>query len=473
MRKLLAIAWRELYTRFTDRTLFIILLLAPLGISSIVGLAFGGLDSGASPVEHIPVAVINQDEGAQGVGALGASVSRLLVEGQLPAEQQESLSRCASESVEGAPPGPSLETLIDGEILDHGLAAELVAAGEIEAPASTGGGSGYLLEAGRAAVDIGRFTVLVVIPPDFTRSMTELAHPGLAPGSVKMELYANRGRRLAAGIVHSVVEGVTSQMASGNIAIGVTLNELAARSPAALPGMDSEELGTRFACAFSPGGETVSLDIRPVQSAAQENPAGGILVAVGSAQGMFFALFTGQFGILSLYQERKNWTLQRLIASPTPRWAILGGKLVGVMASILFQLIVLGLALTLVGGLMAGRLLFIWGENFALLACLLLAVATAVGGLGMMLAGILRSIEQANIVVSVLNIALGVLGGTFGFSLPVQVAGISLIHWGREAFQLLAAGQTDVDLHLAVLFGQGALLFTLGLIIFNRRFEVA
>jgi hypothetical protein len=75
-------------------------------------------------------------------------------------------------------------------------------------------------------------------------------------------------------------------------------------------------------------------------------------------------------------------------------------------------------------------------------------------------------------VVSVLNIALGVLGGAFGFFLPAQVAGISMIYWGREAFELLAAGQTDIGVHLAVLFGQGALLFGLGLLIFSRRFEV-
>jgi ABC-2 type transport system permease protein len=187
---------------------------------------------------------------------------------------------------------------------------------------------------------------------------------------------------------------------------------------------------------------------------------------------MFFALFTGQLGILCMYEERKNWTLQRLVASPTPRWAIFGGKLVGVIASVLFQLLALIIALILVGSLLSGKITMIWGNDFFRLAILLLAVSTSVGGLGMLLAGVLRSIEQANIVASVLNMGLGVLGGAFAFQLPRSVASVSLIYWGREAFQRLAAGNPDITLHLVVLFGQGILMFGLGLWLFMRRFEV-
>jgi len=122
--------------------------------------------------------------------------------------------------------------------------------------------------------------------------------------------------------------------------------------------------------------------------------------------------------------------------------------------------------------LMVGHLNLIWGQDLGLLGLLLLAASTAVGGLGMLMAGVMRSVEQANVVASVLNIGLGVLGGGFGFQLPVVVAGFSLIHWGREAFQLLAAGQTEIWLHLAILFGQGIVFFVIGLLLFNRRFEV-
>jgi len=84
---------------------------------------------------------------------------------------------------------------------------------------------------------------------------------------------------------------------------------------------------------------------------------------------------------------------------------------------------------------------------------------------------VLKSIEQANIVGSVLNIALGVLGGAFGFQLPRSVAQISLIYWARDAFDTLAAGRGDISLNLLVLFVEGVVMFAIGLFMFNRRFE--
>ena len=90
----------------------------------------------------------------------------------------------------------------------------------------------------------------------------------------------------------------------------------------------------------------------------------------------------------------------------------------------------------------------------------------------MLLAGVLKGVEQAGVVGSVLFIALGVLGGAFGFQLPRAVAQFSLVYWARNGFDLLAAGRGDVSLNILVLFVQGAVMFLIGLILFNRKFEV-
>ena len=87
------------------------------------------------------------------------------------------------------------------------------------------------------------------------------------------------------------------------------------------------------------------------------------------------------------------------------------------------------------------------------------------------MAGISKTPEQGQIFGSVLNMALATLGGSFGFVLPRQVASLSLVYWGRDAFQSLAAGQTDVGLHIVVLAIQGVVLFVLGVALFNRHFE--
>ena len=71
-----------------------------------------------------------------------------------------------------------------------------------------------------------------------------------------------------------------------------------------------------------------------------------------------------------------------------------------------------------------------------------------------------------------INISLAVLGGAFAFTLPDQVAKLSLIYWGVDAYTKLANSQADVAVNLLVLFGQGVVLFMLGAWLFKRRINL-
>jgi ABC-2 type transport system permease protein len=474
MDRLWAIALKEIRTRFTDRHLLLIMLAAPLAISTIIGLAFGGLGRTTSPIRDIPVAVLNHDRPATNGTSFGAMLAGLLTEGQLPDGVKSSLAACpqtpgtpSSGSAEG---NLTLNELIKGTTFDEATARGLIDNKAIATPAAGAGSPQYLEAAARAAVDRGIYTAVVIIPADFSTALMSLADPRQPQITAAITMYGNAGQGLSAGIVRSIVDSIAAQMIGGNIAIGAAMAEMAARQPLALAGASALDIGDMFICAFVPGNDLVQLIDQPLQ-ASQTSTAGALLVTFGSAQALFFALFTGQFGVLSMYEERKNGTLQRMLASPTPRWAILGGKLVGVLASVLFQLLALALALTVVGSLIEGHMAFIWGTDLPRLGLVFLAVAVAVSGLGMLLAGVLKGIEQANVMVSVLNIALGVLGGAFGFQLPRSVAQVSLIYWARSAFELLAAGRGDVSLNILVLFVEGAVMFAIGLALFNRRFE--
>jgi hypothetical protein len=150
----------------------------------------------------------------------------------------------------------------------------------------------------------------------------------------------------------------------------------------------------------------------------------------------------------------------------------LAGKLIGVFGSVVFQLLLLMLALTLVGSLLQGTPVFIWGENIWVVALVLISVSTSVSGLGMLLEGLVKSPEQAQVFSSVLNMGLAVLGGAFGFQLPGVISQFSLIYWGRDAFDTLAAGGVDVNLNLLILVLQGLAMFIVGLVLFQRKFEV-
>jgi ABC-type Na+ efflux pump permease subunit len=475
MDKLWVIAFKDIRTRFTDRNLLLIMLAAPLAISTIIGLAFGGLGRTTSPIQHIPVAVINSDQpGADGT-SYGAILAGLLTGGQLPAGTSTSLAACPQNSAQSnsssGEGSMTLAELIKGTTFDETVAQQLVAENKIDPPPVPVGDPDYLRLAAQAAVDKDIYNAVVIIPSNFSTALTSVADPRQPQTATTITEYVNAGEDIPAGIVRSVVDSITAKLTSGNIAIGATLTEIAKQQPAALAGISNQNLSKLFVCAFSPGNDLIQLANKPVQ-AAPRSTAGTLLVTIGSAQALFFALFVGQNGILSMYDERRNGTLQRILVSPTPRWVVLGGKLVGVMVSVLFQLIVLALALTLVGSILEGRLVFIWGSNLVMLGLLLLAITVAVSGLGMFLAGILKGIEQASIVGSVLNMALGVLGGAFGFHLSRSIAQISLVYWARDAFDLLAAGRGDITGNILVLFVEGAVMFGIGLLLFNRRFEV-
>jgi ABC-type Na+ efflux pump permease subunit len=476
MNKLWTIAWKELYTRFTDRNLILIMIATPLALSTIIGLAFGGLDSGNAPVRDIPVLVVNHDLGNEFGVNYGEVFLSLLVPGTgssgttgaiLPACSLDGEAGNTQENVQ-----VSLQELTEAQAFGSKQAQALVLDGSIPQPAAQPGSAAYVDSAAQAAVEKGLYTAAIVIPEDLSQQLSySPANP--STGQTQVTVYADPGRPLSAGIIGSIAEGITNQIATGTIAITATLTELQAQigSPAMGQVAGNLDFASAFVCAFDLGSNTISIDKQTVQRAAQENTGALILVAAGSAQAMFFALFTAQFGVLSMYEERRNWTLQRLIMSPTPRNIILGGKLVGVFVSVVFQLSMLFLALTLIGSLIQGKLTLIWGNQPALIVIVILAASLAVTGLGMLLAGIVKSPEQAQVFTSVLNIGLAVLGGAFGFALPRAISQLSMLYWGRNAFELLAVGQTGIWLNVLILAIQGAAMFAIGLFLFNRRFE--
>lgn len=474
MQSILAIAWKDIYLRFTDRTLLLIMIAAPLAVSIIVGLAFGGLGEDSAPVQNIPVAILNLDEGS----AQGINFGQVYLEVFSAAEIGESVLPACNYAGDATPADAdvdqsSMEQLIAPTLYNRAIARDLIQAGKFQPLELSEDDPAFLDTTVKTAVDNGIYHVAVIIPPGLSQSLTALGSPSNS-AVAGIEVYANAGHQLEGGVVLSIVEGVTNQILSGNITIAATLAELASRygqkaSNELAMNMDFQQT---FGCAFTTTLDTVYLDTQAVSEMAQGDPSSLLLVSVGSAQAMFFALFIAQFGILSMHEEKRNWTLQRMLTTATPRVSILAGKLIGVVVSVLFQLTILFLALSIVGSLMAGQITSIWGNEPLKIGFVMLAAAISVSGLGMLLAGVVKSPEQAAVIASVLNMGLAILGGAFGFFLPKQVAQLSILYWGRDAFVKLAAGGGGVSTNVLVLLLSGAVMFGVGLWLFNRRFEV-
>lgn len=152
---------------------------------------------------------------------------------------------------------------------------------------------------------------------------------------------------------------------------------------------------------------------------------------------VFFLLFTVQFGVSSLIDERAEGTLSRLLAAPVPRWSILAGKLLTSVVLGLASLTVLVVATSLLLGAE-------WGRPLPVAALVLCGVLAATG-ITAVVASTARTAEQAGSWQAVVAVSLGLLGGAF---FPIQqansfLATLSLVTphaWFMQGLSDLAGG---------------------------------
>ena len=535
MRKILAIAAKELYIFFRDRNLILLSFATPLVLSTIIGLAFGGVGGGSDRPDfsEIAVAVVNLDKGADIQELLGLP-NQFTDVNTLPFDPGEVEIPFGSSSVTLAALMESGSALNFGDQIAGVLLSQpvgnadtqggggfdigeiecrLLADGEGESPASfsAGGTLDDLLDASpvedadlaRAGVDNGEYAAAVIIPPDFSRAMIPLflldgegrvrAELGDPAGTV--EVYGNSGRPISARIVESIAAGIVNQFVRVGVALSATVETSAnaaidsfdlgavdisnldlsgvdvSAALASLQGLDASVLEP-LGCLIMPGASNITVARQPLDALQQAPTFARLIVPIGASQAVFFALFTGVFGIHSIYEERRHWTLQRMIVSPTPRFYLLVGKVAGNLVTVLLQILILLAALVVVASIVVGEPSMIWGTNAGALLAVTLSLALCVSGAGVLLVGLARTPEQVVLFGPLFNIGLAVLGGAFGFSLPEQAAQFSLIYWGVDAFTKLASGQPDIALNLLVLVAQGLVLFLVGMWLFKRRLDL-
>ena len=341
MRKILTIAWKEVFLTFTNRNLLIIMILSPLAVATIIGLAFGGSGANDIPIQDIPVAIVNRDQGNDFGVNYGAIFVSLLVpdeeRGLVPADEQAS-SQGSAQS-ETTPPtcglldqetsdqsgSNALFDLTDSVVFDLAAANALIESGDLEPPAHDTSEENYPELIAKLAVENGTYVAAIIIPPDFTERIAYIPvlHPSIEETGITV--YANSGSPISSSVINSIAGSITQRIEAGNITMAAAFDELQERYGAeALSAFSQDDYSSAFACAFDPGTDLVRLQAESVQGGAPNDTTTIILVSVGSAQAMFFALFTAQFGVLSMHEERREWTLQRLIISPHPSLPYLG-----------------------------------------------------------------------------------------------------------------------------------------------------
>ena len=278
--------------------------------------------------------------------------------------------------------------------------------------------------AARARVDGDSAAAAVIIPAGFTA--------GLSGKVIPLEIVTNPNRTAAAGIVVDVMGAFSSRLRS-------TL------------------LG-------APAGR---LTIKTTESG---NATGAVntLAFIAPAMALMFLMYRVSNGGRSLIVERTQGTLPRLLVSPTSAAQVLGGKMLGIFATGVVQVLVLVGASTLLFGLR-------WGDPVGVVVLVLAAVAGATGW-GMLLTALARSAGQVSAVGAALMLIFAILGGSFVRldAMPGWVRAVGMItpnSWGLNGFSTLALGGTlpDILTPIAALLVMAAVLFAISTGILTRR----
>ena len=162
--------------------------------------------------------------------------------------------------------------------------------------------------------------------------------------------------------------------------------------------------------------------------------------------------------------ERETGTLRRLITSPVSRVAILLGKALPFVLVSIVQLAFVLAVCNMIFGMELGN------EPLAL-GLIILCIGLTVGGMGILIAAVVRNGSQASIGAMVIALVLGVVSGCM--TPQVQIEGLKLItphYWAVEGIQNVIArgmGIEGVLTQSGILLGMAALFFVIGALRFK------
>lgn len=403
MTKILAFTLKELTLVFRDRTGLLLMLVAPLALTALMGFAFSNVNTGGlAPIE---VVIVNQDEGPLGQQVL--------------------------------------------EALEKNLSDLLTITLETDAAAA------------RQMIDDDQAAAAVILPTDLSARIMAAA----ADESTTIEIYANPGRPIGAGVVKTVFARFIQQMTAARLGTSVTIEQLihSGRLAPQDAGAVAEKLGGRVAEAF------IQRQLVTVQGTTVALAGEGqfnFLAYYAPSIAIMFLMFTMAGSARSLLNEKEIGTLARLRSTPTTAGEILGGKISGVFFVGLTQMTILIFATHFMG--------VRWGDPLAVGVFTALVVA-AIGALGLVIASIAQSHAQANVIGSAVVMILSAVGGSFlpRAAYPEWLRTLSLIGpnaWGIEGFQKLTQGATLGDLggELLALTVMTVVFFSIALVGFRR-----
>lgn len=407
------IAWQDTVIRLRDRNAFILMLLAPLIITAIMGAALGRVvTSQDSTDKGISVALVNEDK-----GELGTRFARELGGSGFLNPRTAADPASARKMVEE---GEAYAVVLIAHNLSDNLAAR---AGEASGNTD--------------ARSVIQLHTPAPLPEETTRLIRQ-----------EVTVIANRlsaetlGRRIS-----------IEQIKRPDLAlVAGAANSASASQNGDARGAENSVVGVKVVDAGNKG--------------TNSNP----FAFFAPSMAIFFLMFSMFDAPRNILAETDRGTLGRLMRTPTGTSQILLGKLGGSFLTGILQFIVLVVASRLIFNLT-------WGGSIAGLLLMVVAVVAAASGMGAIIAAVSKNVNQADVLGSGIAIVSAGLGGAFfpPDRLPdwLQVFSFMTVNrWGLEGFTDLTIhnlGFTDILLDAGVLLAIAFVLFTVAFWRFKQK----
>jgi len=210
--------------------------------------------------------------------------------------------------------------------------------------------------------------------------------------------------------------------------------------------------------------QSVVVEYRVAQQAVDESkpPASGFSQSVPGMATMY-VMITVLGGISLMLQERKQWTLQRLVMMPITRAQRLAGKILARCTTGIIQFAIL-FAVGMVVGLD-------FGKNIPALLVIMVVYTLCVTALAFALAPMIRTEGQAGSLITMLSLVLAALGGAWW---PLEIVPdfmqtighLSPVAWAMDSFNSLlfyGGGLVEILPNMALLAAVTVVLFVIGI----------
>lgn len=237
----------------------------------------------------------------------------------------------------------------------------------------------------KAAVEAGTADAAFLVPAGFTMAIS-------AGQAASIEVLGARDATLATEIARALAERF------GDGVVAVQLSVATAADLASVPPTEAEAGRIAGIAAAAPP---------PLALADSTTELRQLTLSTyfSASMAILFLFFSAQIGLVSLFEERRQGTLARILAGPIQPWSVLAGKTIGSFAQGLLAMAVLVVATTLLIGA-------VWGPPLGVVLLVVGAVTAAIG-ISTFVISFARSAEAAGAASSAVAITLGVLGGTF------------------------------------------------------------